>query len=89
MAVDVLPGHFAFGRAAPDGSAWELFGEVYPENPRFALGEGDFEMLRLWRLYQAGTALPERGGVMDQAAAMLDAFAIMSAAEAQLPKVRP
>lgn len=43
-------------------------------------------MLDLWRLFQSSMTplLPEAGGTGDQAALMLDAFAIMSAAEAKL-----
>lgn len=44
-------------------------------------------MLRLWRAYRPGMGaglLPEAGGLMDQAAIMLAAFDVMSAAEAEL-----
>ncbi len=45
-------------------------------------------MVRLWRLFRAGLGgagyLPDPGGVFDQPAAMLEAFAIMSSAEAEL-----
>lgn len=52
------------------------------------IGEGEIEMLRLWRAYRGGGMgpghLPEAGGLMDQAAIILAAFDIMSAAEAEL-----
>jgi hypothetical protein len=45
-------------------------------------------MIRLWRMSQGGMAgpgpLPEAGGVLDQAAIMLQAFGIMNAAEKEL-----
>lgn len=45
-------------------------------------------MLHLFRLYQGGGMgvghLPDAGGVMDQAAIMLDAFALMAGFEARL-----
>jgi hypothetical protein len=44
-------------------------------------------MVKLWRLFTGGMApgfLPESGGLMDQAAIMIDAFGIMSAAESDL-----
>lgn len=45
-------------------------------------------MLRLWRLYQGSGfgpgPMPERGGALDQPTIMLEAFDIMSAAEAEL-----
>lgn len=81
------PEAYRGGATAPDGSAWELFGERYPTNPRLGLDDNAFEMVRLWRLYQGGMApgwLPDPGGVLDQAAILLDAFAVMSAAEAAL-----
>lgn len=74
---------FDGGAEAPDGSAWELLGEEYKTNPKFLLCEGDFAMLRLWRLYQGGH-LPDDGGVMAQAAIMLDAFDEMTVVEREL-----
>lgn len=45
-------------------------------------------MIRLWRLYQGSGFgpghLPQRGGVLDQPVIMLEAFDLMSAAEAEL-----
>lgn len=45
-------------------------------------------MVRLWRLYQGGGMgpgyLPDAGGTMDQPVAMLEAFSLMSAYEAEL-----
>ncbi len=64
-----------------------MYGESYTENPRFLLTEADFEMVRLWRLFRSGWGagyLPDPGGVLDQPNAMLDAFALMSEAEATL-----
>lgn len=68
-----------------------MFGERHPTNPRLGLDDNAFEMVRLWRLYQGGMVsgwapgwLPDPGGVLDQAAVLLDAFAVMSAAEAAL-----
>lgn len=83
MAVASRPADFEGDAEAPDGSAWELFGEEYKTNPKYRLGEGDFEMLRFWRLYQGGH-LPERGGVMNQAAVMLEAFDVMTGAAREL-----
>lgn len=44
-------------------------------------------MLRLWRMAYPGMGaghLPDSGGVMDQAAVMLDAFSIMNAARGEV-----
>jgi hypothetical protein len=46
-------------------------------------------MARLWRLACPGMGaghLPDAGGAGEQAAIMMDAFAVMSAAEAELRK---
>lgn len=46
-------------------------------------------MVRLWRAYLGGMGLghlPEAGGLMDQAAIMMDAFAAMSNAQYQIDK---
>jgi hypothetical protein len=48
-------------------------------------------MVRLWRLYQGGTGighLPESGGSGEQACIMLEAFAVMSGAEAEMKPQR-
>lgn len=79
---------YSGGRHAPDGSAWEIFGERYEENPRLLLSDGDLTMVRLWSMargsgFAPGT-LPDPGGTLDQAAIMLDAFSIMSAAADEL-----
>jgi len=47
-------------------------------------------MLRLWKAFQGGGMgighLPDAGGFGDQAAIMIEAFEIMSAAKAELQK---
>ena len=81
----LLPDHFSGGARAPDGSHWELFGEVYETNPRLQLDDGASHMVRLWRYFQGVDMgighLPDAGGLLDQAAIMLEAFGVMSAAE--------
>jgi hypothetical protein len=50
------------------------------------------EMVAIWRQYQGGGTgmghLPDGGGVLDQAAVMMDALASMGGAEARLKKER-
>ena len=88
VAVSVRPRDFEFGQEftlenpSPD-DVWELFGEGYRVNPRYLVTDNDREMVRLWRLFKEGH-LPESGGTGEQAAAMLDAFGIMTAAESEL-----
>lgn len=87
VAVAGRPRDFAGGSAAPDGGpGWLVFGELYPTNPRLLLDDEATEMLRLFRLYgrEMGPLMPEAGGVMDQSAAMLDAFSLMRGAELEL-----
>ena len=85
------------------GKGWMVDGQVVMENPRMYVGPGEAEMLVLWRQYAplpgriAGMAaglipvtghLPEAGGVGDQAAIMIDAFEIMTAAQQRLDASR-
>ena len=90
MAVCVRPRDFEFGveytfKAPATHDVWELFGTGYRVNPRYLVTDDTLEMISLWRLFQQGH-LPDRGGVMHQAAAMIDAFGIMTSAEDQLAK---
>lgn len=94
MAVALRPAWFLGGAAAPDGSAWELFGEEYRTNPRLLVGEEESAMLRVWGLFQGGGFggvghLPEAGGSCDQALLNLEALAIMNAAKAEFEDQYP
>ena len=88
MAVCVRPRDFEFGieytvDAPAPHDVWELFGAGYGVNPRHLVTDDALEMIPLWRLFQQGH-LADQAGVMDQAAAMIDAFGIMSSAESEL-----
>jgi hypothetical protein len=90
VAVCVRPRDFEFGieytiEAPAPHDVWELFGAGYRVNPRYLVTDDGLEMVSLWRLFQQGH-LPNQGGVMDQAAAMIDAFGIMSSAESELAR---
>jgi hypothetical protein len=90
VAVCVRPRDFEFGiEYTPEAPApqevWELFGAGYRVNPRYLVTDDALAMISTWRLFQQGH-LPDAGGVMDQAAAMIDAFGIMTSAEDQLAK---
>ena len=90
MAVCVRPRDFEYGAEyTPEAPAahdvWELFGGGYRANPRYLVTDRALEMISLWRLFQQGH-LPDQGGVMDQAAVMIDAFGIMSSAEGELAR---
>lgn len=91
VAIARRPEAYRGGAQSPDGSAWEIDGRRYETNPRLLLSANELEMVRLWRLYQGGFGpghLPDPGGSLDQAAIMIDAFAIMSAEDARLAKLR-
>jgi len=87
---------FASDDAGPDGEGWMINGRVFLENPKSLVREPDREMLRVWALTRTGglggtRLLPDRGGILDQAAIMLDALAVMDDQADQLrpkPKAR-
>lgn len=81
------PAEYDFGAEAPDGSAWEIFGEEYKTNPKLLLNEEDFAMTSVWILYRQGH-LPDEGGVLQQPAVMIDALQTMEAAAATIWKQR-
>ena len=90
MAVSIRPRDFEFGieytlQSPATHEVWELFGAGYRVNPRHLVTDDSLEMVSIWRLFQQGQ-LPDHGGVMDQAAVMIDAFGIMTRAEDQLAK---
>jgi hypothetical protein len=90
VAICVRPRDFEFGvdytlEAPATHEVWELFDEGYRVNPRYLVTEDALEMISLWRLFQQGH-LPDQGGVMDQAAAMIDAFGVMTTAEEVLAR---
>jgi hypothetical protein len=90
VAVCVRRRDFEFGveytlDAPAPHDVWELFGAGYRVNPRHLVTDDALEMVSIWRLFQQGL-LPDEGGVVDQAAAMIDAFGIMSSAEGELAK---
>lgn len=90
MAVSTRPQDFAFGREAPDGSAWRLFGEEVESNPKFDVEPWAWTMVRLWRMSRGGMSgpgpLPDVGGTMDQSPYMIDCFAVMNQAEFEYKK---
>ena len=88
------PQDFAGGDAPLDGGAgWEIGGRIFPLNPRRLLTAHDRAMLEVWRQSSrllasrrmGGTPpLPDRGGVLEQAAVMLHALEVMDAQAATL-----
>lgn len=87
MLIALEPAGFQGGaRPADGGPGFYVGDELYRTNPRLLLTDGDWSMVRLWRLWRGGGMgvglLPEPGGVFDQAAVMLDAFEYMDGVEA-------
>jgi hypothetical protein len=71
---------------------WSLPEIGWPEiriHPMHLTDADDIDLLRLWRAWDGGHGpLPETGGQLDQPAAVMTAFAIMTAAEGALRKTR-
>lgn len=92
----LAPEDFDCGLEPPDGGkvledgtreGWRILDIAFATNPKYLLGPADWEMLRLWQYFRPDDGighLPEAGGVMDQAAVMMDAFAVMDWAYARL-----
>lgn len=94
MAED--PQAYDCGELPPDGGpGWIIDGEVYPTNPKHQVPDELWDMVRIWRacrprpgricgmaagIIPTATHLPEAGGVMDQAAIMMDALDVMDRA---------
>jgi hypothetical protein len=76
------PSDFARDDATAQGGGWLVGTTVFPENPKRLLGVAEHEMVRVWIACRPGgmggsRLLPDRGGILDQAAVMLDAIAVM------------
>jgi hypothetical protein len=74
-----FPHEFAGGLEAPDGSAWEIDGDLYPTNPRHLIDDADTTMVQLWAWSRKGV-LPHGGGPGDYPLVMLDALGFLDAA---------
>ena len=79
-----------------DGAAWWIAGEIAPgvpirwwHNPALILPEAWRRVVQLYHLSRGGEGrgwLPEAGGINDQPAWLLRAFAVLAAEEARLRK---
>jgi hypothetical protein len=81
------------GDRPEDGSRWWLAGREWEENPRKLINPAWSDFVRLWFACR-GTegviaAWPDAGGVGQQAAWTVDAFGVLSAAEAEYRKTEP
>jgi hypothetical protein len=67
-------------------------GEAWAENPRIVLGDGWQAFVRMWTACRAGMGgiahWPDAGGVAQQSAWVVDAFATLAAADAALDEER-
>ncbi len=91
--IGLRPADFAGGPRPPTDNpndGWEFGGQRYSINPRYLLTPHDRALYELWQCWRGGGFggghLPDAGGVLDQLALTLDAFGVMSAAEAQFKK---
>jgi hypothetical protein len=91
VTVAKRPEDFADGDAtrAARREGWLVAGQVFEDNPKALLTSDDDEMLRIWLWTRVGDfggarPLPDRGGIQDQAAVMMDAIRIMDTELARL-----
>jgi hypothetical protein len=83
MTVAYLSDEFAGGMYPEDGGpGWELEGDFYETNPKYHVPAYAATMLTLFSACADGDGnlliLPEAGGLLDQAAIMVDALTYMS-----------
>jgi hypothetical protein len=73
---------FEGGLTSPDGSAWLVGDEQWPQNPQHAVAPPWHDFVRLWLSCHAGMGgvahWPDAGGVVDQSAWVVDAFGILA-----------
>ena len=69
-----------------EGGDWLVIGEAWAENPRLVIAEPWHGFVRLWAACRGGMGgiahWPDAGGVNDQAAWVVDGFAVLAGAEA-------
>ena len=74
------------------GGDWLVGGEPWAENPRLIIAEPWHAFVRLWAACRGGMGgiahWPDPGGVGDQAAWVVDAFAALSGIDAALDEER-
>jgi len=76
------------GLRPPGGGEWLVAGTAWAENPRIVLDTAWSGFVRLWASCRAGMGgianWPDAGGVADQAAWVVDAFAVLGGIDAEL-----
>ena len=76
------------GLHPPGAGEWIVGGTTWAENPRITMDGGWATFVRLWAACRAGMGgiahWPDAGGVADQAAWVVDAFAVLGAIDAEL-----
>jgi hypothetical protein len=81
------PGAFPPNVRPPEGGSWLAGGRSWAVNPRYAIPPAYFHVVRLWNRCASGMGgfaqLPEPGGVNAQPAWLMEAFGILSAADAK------
>jgi hypothetical protein len=71
-----------------EGGDWLVGGDTWAENPRFVIAEPWHGFVRLWAACRGGVGgiahWPDAGGVNDQAAWVVDGFAVLGRVDAAL-----
>lgn len=80
-------------KSADDAQAgWDICGEIWTENPRLLVPPAYLGLVRLQRMSHAGglaRTLPQAGGLLDQSAWLMEAFAVIEDAWAWFEPKNP
>lgn len=66
---------FEGGLRRPRG--WKIGEDVFTTNPRLRQSANDHMVVRCWSAWRTHGVLPETGGVLDQAALLMDALTFL------------
>ena len=82
LALAREPDAYAGGLTPEDGGAWLVGEEAWPENPAWVVPQEVRNVVRLWSACRGGMGgyahWPDAGGVVDQAAWVVDAFGALT-----------
>jgi hypothetical protein len=92
LAIAREPSAYDGGLRPAEGGDWLVGGDAWPGNPRLVITEPWQAFVRLWAACRGGMGgiahWPDAGGVNDQAAWVVDGFAVLAGAEAVIESDR-